>query len=178
MQSRPEKTPVAGSAEVTEGAVGIDKNKLPGPPSDSGTEGTTSEEGSSDEEYWREVLQSLRTKAASKKTKGIVAPAPASPVEHPGPVPLSPVLATTPASAVVDPGVGAGPVASGSHDPAALPRAGRGDNTIVMRGREVRLLFNNATGERTWTGYSWQCLAYGVWADHKKYGGPLLIVCS
>lgn len=150
------------------------------PPSDSGTDGTSSEEESSDEEYWREVLLSLRKKAAvTKKAELGGEPVPESP-------PVAPVVA-----------------ASGSV--LAAPRVERSGNDVELRGRLVKKLFKNSTGERELSGYSWQCLACLVWKDihfvasgmdseealdrlqvwesrcrprHKLYGGPLLRLCA
>ena len=48
---------------------GVVKEKLPGSPNDSDTEGTISEESSSDDEYWREILQSMRVKAQKTMKK-------------------------------------------------------------------------------------------------------------
>ena len=204
---------------VVGGAAGVDEEKLPGPPSDSGTDGTPSEEASSDEEYWREILVTLRKKAVSKKKADlvvepapespptIVAPAPVSPVEGPGPVAGPPVEGPGPVAVLAASGShdAAALPASGSHDPAALPRAAPRNNDVLLRGRLVKLLFNNSTGERAWSGYSWQCLACEVWKDlhfvrsgmhpdealdrlqvwesrcrpnHKLYGGKLLILCA
>ena len=140
---RERKKPVAASGlvdRVVGGAAGVDKEKLPGPPSDSGTDGTSSEEASSDEEYWREILVTLRKKAVSKKKADlvgkpapespptIVAPAPVSPVEGPGPVAGPPVEGPGPVAVLA---------ASGSDDPAPLPRATLGYNDVELRGRTV-----------------------------------------
>ena len=172
------------------------------PPSDSGTDGTSSEEESSDEEYWRDVLLSLRKKAAATKKKVVLGgePAPESP-------PVAPVVAASgsvlAAPRVEDPGPVAVVAPSGSV--LAAPRVERSGNNVELRGRLVKKLFNNSTGEREMTGYSWQCLACLVWKDihfvasgmdseealdrlqvwesrcrprHKRYGGTLLSLCA
>jgi hypothetical protein len=185
------------------------------PPSDSGTDGTPSEEESSDEEYWREVLLSLRKKAAVKKKAELGGePAPESPpvvgplVEDPGPVAVVAASGSDLAGAVVGPSVeDPGPVAvvRAPRSDLLAPRVERAGNDVFLRGRLVKKLFNNSTGERIWSGYSWKCLACGVWKDlhfvasgmdseealdrlqvwesrcranHKLYGGPLLRLCA
>ena len=142
--------------------------------------------------------------AGKKKAELVGEPAPESPPVAPAPIPPVEGSGAVAGPPVEDPGPVAVVAASGS-DPAALPRVERSGNDVELRGRLVKKLFNNSTGAREWSGYSWQCLACGVWKDihfvasgmdseealdrlqvwesrcrprHKLYGGPLLRFCA